>query len=198
MRAVVFDLGGVLARICHSWPEAASVAGVQISSGIGGSLTDCAQFNLYQAGALELEKYTIGLSEYLGCSPEEALRVHNGILIEEFPGAELLVREIANLGLATGCLSNTNAPHWERLALDGSFPAIHSLEMKMASHLAGCNKPEAAIYRQYCSQFGLEPSHIRFFDDAEENVLAARELGWDAVWIDNRNDPISQIRRGIA
>ena len=193
---IVFDLGGVMAEISHSWEEAAAVAGVVCSNLKGGNtkLASFHAFDLYQASEVSLVDYLFALAEFVGCDSSEALKVHNGILVVEYPGVGALVDELQERGFRTGCLSNTNEPHWEVLALNGQYPAIHSLEMKMASHLVGINKPSHAIFERYCAVFGLKPNQIAFFDDGPLNVEAASACGWNAHRIDPSQDTPTQMR----
>lgn len=195
-KAVVFDLGGVLARICHSWQEAAEVARVEhrLSPDQKTPLADFYGFDQYQAGAIELEAYLQGLAEFMGCESGHATAVHNSIIVEEYPGVNALVDELRAHGYRLGCLSNTNPPHWEHLALNGAFPTIASLDMKMASHLVGLNKPDPEIFRLYARQFELEPTEIYFFDDNLPNVLAAQREGWNAANITPGEDTAQQMR----
>ncbi len=193
---IVFDLGGVMAEISHSWEEAARVAGVPCSNLSDGftKLASFHAFDLYQAAEISLEDYLSALAQFVGCPQSEALKVHNGILVVEYPGVKELVEEIHAKRIRTGCLSNTNEPHWEMLALNGQYPAIHSLEMKMASHLVGMNKPSPEIFNRYCSEFQLEPSDIAFFDDGPLNVEGAASCGWNACRIDPSQDTPTQMR----
>lgn len=195
-RTIVFDLGGVMAEISHSWEGASTVSGVPCSKLAGGKtkLTAMPEFDEYQAGSITLDAYLDRLTEFVGCERAEALRLHNGILVVEYPGVKDLVAEVVAHGCRTGCLSNTNEPHWEVLALNGQYPTIHSLEMKMASHLVGLNKPSPAIYERYCREFGLVPSDIAFFDDGASNVEGALACGWHARRIDPSQDTPAQMR----
>lgn len=45
----------------------------------------------------------------------------------------------------------------------------------------GLIKPDVAIYERHARDFGLEPQHTLFIDDAEKNVEGARAAGWNAV-----------------
>ncbi|WP_137132259.1 HAD family phosphatase [Rhizobium sp. FY34] len=42
-------------------------------------------------------------------------------------------------------------------------------------------KPDVEIYRLHARNFGLEPTHTLFIDDAPANVEGARAAGWQAV-----------------
>ena len=194
----MFDLGGVLAAISHTWDDAARHAGV-IAPDLPTStvLTALPGFDEYQAGAIPLEDYLSNLADFSGCSLEDALRLHNGILGDEYEGIEAVIRDIAALGIGTGCLSNTNAPHWEML-LNGPYPGFQSLQMKMASHLVGVNKPSPAIFARFQETFGLEPEGIAFFDDSPANVQAAQQCGWQAHWIDATQNTPAQLREHLA
>jgi len=49
-----------------------------------------------------------------------------------------------------------------------------------------CVKPDAAIYQLALRRYGqqlpdLQPSQLVFIDDLEQNVAAARRLGWQAI-----------------
>jgi putative hydrolase of the HAD superfamily len=195
-RLVVFDLGGVLVRICHTWQEVARTTGAVCALDPQGNtpLTAFPEFDLYQAGEVSLGVYLEALVRFTGCAAGDALRMHNGILVEAYPGTEELVTELEAAGIGTGCLSNTNEPHWIDLAMNGRFPAIVRLERKMASHLVGMNKPDPAIFRLYADTHGVRPEEIAYFDDNGPNVAAAREVGFAAFQVDSARDPAAQMR----
>jgi putative hydrolase of the HAD superfamily len=196
---VVFDLGGVLARICHTWEEAADVAGAPHDLSPGGptALGGFSGFDLYQAGKISFDVYLRELAMFIGCSADDAPKVHNSIIVEEYPGVSELVSNLRERSYRLGCLSNTNDAHWQHLAYNGRFPTIESLEMKMASHIIGLNKPDPAIYDAYGAEFGLSPSEIVFFDDHPLNVAAAREAGWLAAKITPGEDTARQMRNHL-
>src|SRR5437868_5047357 len=82
------------------------------------------QFDAYQAGDLTDEQYFAALAEYLFVSVADAERVHCSMLIKPFPRVLEVVQELNASGVITGCLSNTNAPHWHELVESNRFPAI--------------------------------------------------------------------------
>lgn len=194
-RIVVFDLGGVLAQICHTWESAAAQGGVATRLAADGATPLISQPFLddYQKGAIDLDTYLDLLAEWSGADRAQVLHVHNGILVEQYPDVEDLVREIEAAGMATGCLSNTNAPHWEVLTGD-QYPSIKRLTHKMASHLVGLNKPDPEIFLRYADTFGFSPSQVIFFDDHPGNVQSAGEVGFRAFRIDPTQPTAPQIR----
>ena len=193
---VVFDLGGVLARICHTWQEAIATANVSATlpahPPIG--LTQLPEFDLYQSNDISLEAYLDSISAFTGCDRARALDVHNAIIIELYAGVREIIDQLHSQGTETGCLSNTNEPHWQELAFSDRFHAIRDTKYKMASHRVGLNKPDPRIYARYCSEFDLQASQIVYFDDNEANVLSAVDFGFRAHRIDPSHETAPQIR----
>lgn len=200
IRLVCFDLGGVLIRITQLWHEAAGYAGVKIRPDFDPTklLPDAPSFDPYQTGEIDDEAYFEALAQYLGAeSPTDALAVHNHILIEPYPGVEKLLSDLASAGLATACLSNTNAPHWVEMIESGRFPPVESLWLRMASHEVRLQKPDPAIFRFFEQASGFTGDQIAFFDDTNANVLVAQELGWHAYRIDPKGDTSAQMREHL-
>ena len=214
IRIVVFDLGGVVVRICRSWAEGCAAAGLPFrddnlateamkarrrdaSSRHGRGLLDCAAY--YR----EMAATTDGLY-----TPEEAERIHHAWTRDEYPGVYELVERIHQAGLDTGVLSNTNHSHWLRLAparaRGGDAPEYRTpgiIRHLFASHLTGLLKPDPEIYRAFERETGFHggpgsrgsPSNIVFFDDLPENVAAANAAGWNAFQIDHTGDTAAQM-----
>jgi FMN phosphatase YigB (HAD superfamily) len=198
IKAVCFDLGGVLVRICATWPEAMASAAVHARSIAGSELQDCRAFDLYQAGSLDELTYLESLGDYLnGLTIEEARAVHNGILVEAYPDTMRLVTDLESRGIVTGCLSNTNAIHWAEMTATDRFPAIARLKAKTASHLARASKPDPAIYRAFEKEAGVGPGEILNFDDVPDYVAAAQKAGWNAHLVDPDGDPAAQMRKAM-
>jgi len=93
------------------------------------------------------------------------------------PGAEaLLARLRPHYRLAA--LSNSNAVHWRR---NCEVLGVNELfERAFASHEIGVRKPAREAYEVVLREMSARPERTTFFDDVEENVKAARELGMRA------------------
>ena len=196
---ICFDLGGVLVRICRSWPEGCRAAGVPEREHRPASDHDHRKNELiirYQTGRVDCEDFFQELSDLFGglWSPEEAARVHHAWILEPYAGTAELIDELHRAGLATACLSNTSHSHWAPLL---QVPAIQALGVRHASHLLGLHKPDPAIYRAFEVETGTPGEDIVFFDDLPENIAAARAAGWDAVRIDHARETAPQIRAAL-
>lgn len=207
IRHIVFDLGGVVVRICRSWEEACERAGIPVreperfSSGHlrqkRRSLTDS-----YMSGHITCDDYFLAIADATETlySPEEVQRIHDIWLIEDYPRIDLLIRRInATPGLASACLSNTNHSHWRALTSGANASrAISHLGVRLVSHELGAVKPHAEIYRRAERMLEASSAEIVFFDDTAEHVEGARACGWRAERIDHAGDPAGQIEQHLA
>jgi len=196
VRVVCFDLGGVLVEINHTWKGALLDAGLsEIADQHDRPLTDFKLFNEYQKGSVSLEDYLADLSHrFGGITQEQALATHNAILRCAYPGIPELIDEIKVAGIKTGCLSNTNAPHWDAMMHAPRLAVVSKLDIPVASHLMGAEKPDEKMYRAFEMSSGARPVEIVYFDDGKLNVDAAKELGWNAHHVDPSGNPALQMK----
>lgn len=205
-RVVVFDLGGVLVRICRTWEEACARASVPVRDmGRFREGNEAARrkelTHLHQTGAIACGEFFGAIASASGgqYSADEVRRVHEAWLIGDYAGVEALVEGLARAGTRTACLSNTNHAHWEVLSAGpGRSRAVERLGTHLVSHRMRAAKPHEDIYRLAEESLGASPAQIVFFDDLEENVEAARRRGWRAHLIDHAGDPAAQIDRRLA
>lgn len=207
-RIICFDLGGVVVRICRTWEEACLRAGVEVR--------DMPRFrdpalarqrheivHQHQTGAMDDAAFFRAIADASAglYSPPEVERIHLAWTMSDYPGvAPLIARLNALPNIRTACLSNTNNAHWGILTgrspaphADQSSDAIPRLHHHLVSHELRAAKPHESIYRLAESALGAPPREILFFDDLEENVNAARALGWRAERIDHTGDTAGQI-----
>ncbi len=201
---VVFDLGGVLVRICRSWAEGCAAAGLEVRDGEAGAASQAmaarrhALAAAYHAGELSCEAFFSQLSEVMGglYSPEEVARIHDAWLLGVYDGVETLIEELCAAGVTTGVLSNTNHRHWT--TMHGAYVWLGRIMHPHASHLLRACKPDDGIYKLFEMRTAAAPGEIIFFDDLEENIAAARRRGWNAHQIDYTGDTTGQMRRLLA
>jgi HAD superfamily hydrolase (TIGR01509 family) len=205
-KVVCFDLGGVLVRICRSFAEAVTKAGLPVrhADELESSewlLRRRQVMQAHQVGELCCEEYCLALADALEhtYTAAELRLVHDAWTLEEYEGVGELLDELnAVPDLLTACLSNTNDAHWLRLSGRAAgaleYPAVRKLKALLASHELGLAKPDPRIYRAAQERFGCEPEAILFFDDSVENVEAARTAGWHAECVDPHGSPARELR----
>ena len=202
VQLVVFDLGRVLVRICDGWQHACEVAGV---GGVRGRLSDDAYGVVHAAlcahevGETSLPEFARVAGPHLGLTPDDFVRMHGVYTRGLYDGAAELLDDLRAAGVATACLSNTNANHWRIMsdAAGHSFVPFEKFDHAFASHLLRLRKPDDAIYAHVERATGAEPGRIVFFDDVEENVAPAARRGWRAHRITLDADPIRQAREHL-
>jgi len=202
---VVFDWGGVLIRICRSLGEACARVGIEHREVAAHPELRVSRQELsgrYQLGLMGCDEYFAAAAARTGGAYSEAeiRAIHDAWLIEEYAGVSGLIDEIHAAGVQTALLSNTNASHAARQHTtngDGGleFPAPSKLTCRAMSHELGVAKPEAGMYSRAAAMYGYtgREGGLLFFDDLEENVQAARALGWRAELIDHAGDTAGQM-----
>jgi FMN phosphatase YigB (HAD superfamily) len=90
-------------------------------------------------------------------------------------------------------LSNTNDLHAEFFT--ERYPFIREFDGHIYSHLEGVGKPDPGIYRRALERAQTDAAHSLFIDDREENILAARQLGMNAVHYADRTQAMKEIRQ---
>ncbi|QDY81470.1 HAD-IA family hydrolase [Streptomyces qinzhouensis] len=180
MRAVVFDIGGVLEITPstdwrRSWEHRLGLgpggidcrlAAVWAAGAVGG-LTE-AGVRAGISGLLDLDARATDAfltdlwDEYLG-SPNTVLVDFVRKLPVSFPGARL------------GVLSNSFAGAGEREEAAYGYSAL--FEEIVYSHECGLLKPDPRAYALVCDRLGVRPGDCLFVDDAEANTTAAEAFG---------------------
>ena len=189
VRAVVFDLGGVLARGDRSFfsevegefdlsrdeimlvfrgPKAAenTLAGrpfgfPEIEATIAAALPDRLGTRTSEAAASPLRAYT---------DPEAMIII---------PEMVEILRELQQAGVPVGCLSNG-----PRGVLEASWiPLLGDLlpSTIMLSGETGVGKPEQAAFQTIANALGFQVSECLFIDDTAHHVDGARAAGMKAI-----------------
>ncbi len=197
---VCLDWGGVILRICSSFQQAAARAGLELRS--LPNTADCVHertrlAHAYETGALACDEFFERLSHAVEgtYTPEELRAIHDAWLIGEYSGVHSLIDDLLAAGMHTVLLSNTNPRHYRR-SLDGDFPAIQRLHVRLLSHELEVAKPDPRAFAHV--QHACNSARIIYFDDRPEHVAAGRTAGLIAHRIDPDGDPPAQIRTVLA
>lgn len=200
---VVFDLGGVVVRICRSIAEAAARVNLPVDPILAQPEYIAQRRALhrdYERGLLTCDQFfdRIAATTRGMYTPAQFRALHEAWIIGEYAGVGDLIDDLHRANMPTGALSNTNAAHWAQMSHIGNRPAIFAaparLRHRHASHLLGLAKPDAAIYHAFARETGFIPNRIVFFDDLAENIQAAQAAGWNAHQIDHTGDTAAQMR----
>ena len=182
IRAVIFDLGGVLVetnleRTGRAWAEATGLGLGQVEA----CFADLEPFFRLERGELTMAECHTHVVERLGrpLTRDDFLGGWNAILGPVLPGVEALLDDLAGQ-TRLAVLSNTNAAHAERFeAMYG--PTLARFERVFLSFRLGSRKPEPPCYLAALAGMDLSPREAAFIDDRPDNVRAAADLGLHAI-----------------
>ena len=204
LRAVVFDIGGVLERVDDdAWPEiwvrrwedrrglapGALQAGLARHAPAGsvvvGEVSE-AQIRAIYAGAL-------GLSE----DETDAMMTE---MWDAYCGElDVAMRDFAaslRPSYKTGILSNS--ADGARREEQRRYGFEQLVDVIVYSHEVRLAKPDPRVYRLTEQRLAVQPAEVVFVDDALANVEAARELGWTAVHHRDTEQTIAEVSRLLA
>ncbi len=197
LKLAVFDIGGVVIEICHTWTQAREVAGFSGPEPKLDRLSHSPFLDAYQQSDLTLDEYCQALAENIGVTPDQALEVHKGILRREYEGLLEIITALKARGIRTACLSNTAEIHWQEMHRAERFPAFQLFDVKMASHREKINKPDPAIFYRMEEKAAVAGGQILFFEDTVRNVEGAKAVGWNVRQIDPTMNPAAQIKEEL-
>jgi putative hydrolase of the HAD superfamily len=189
-RVVVFDLGGVLVESAGRGALTALVPHLQSEALVLDRWHRSQAVALFERGRITAQQFAATFVDEWGIQipPAEFLLSFAAWLRGLYPGASSLVKALRTHH-RVGCLSNTNAVHWARLA-----DAQALFDFCFASHLTGHMKPDRQAYEHALQQLGSPAENVYFFDDLEPNVVAARNLGINAFHVRGITEAAAAVR----
>lgn len=182
IRAVVFDLGGVLI----DWDPLPALAAA-IGEEQARRLLAAEDFDFYAWNARQDagRPFVEGEAEVASSHPHWADHVrgyfpyYDRSLVGERAETVALLGEVVATGIPTYALTNWSAETFHharrRFGFLADFTAV------LVSGELGLLKPEPAIYAELLRRTGARPEETFFTDDNPHNVAGARSLGIDAV-----------------
>ena len=193
IRAVVFDIGGVLEITPTTGWDKKWEAKLGLKPG---HLAEQLH-NVWKDGSIgkisigEVEKST---GEILGLDRAQVDDFMHD-LWEEYLGTlnVELAAYFANLRprYKTAILSNSFVGAREKEQERYGFEDI--CDLIIYSHEVGLQKPDRAIYELLCERLGVQPGEVIFLDDVDACVDAAREIGIHAILFKETTQAISDI-----
>ena len=199
-RACVFDAGGTLVH--PDWPRLAALAeevagrtfGAEEMRRAFGEMLKSVGAGAQEPGGPPTGRHWTFRRMYGGLGLDEAVceslvgridAAHSERHIWCGPDREAprVIDELRRAGLLVAVISNTEdgrlRDSLEAAGLAGRF------ELLIDSHLVGCRKPEAAIFRLALEALGVEAGEAAFVGDSyESDALAARAAGMRAILLD--------------
>jgi putative hydrolase of the HAD superfamily len=200
LRAVVFDLGGV---VFPSPFEAFDV--YDRRTGLAAGTTRAIVRASSESGAwAALERGELTMAQFCAALDAEAATLGHTIstaavmaTIGEMSGARpemvTAIGRLREAGILVGALTN----NWIDDRGDGTpagmaRPELHTLfDAVVESARVGLRKPDPRIYELVCERLGVAPTECAFLDDLGINLKPARAMGMTTIKV---ADPIDALR----
>ena len=198
IRAVVFDIGGVLEIVPdmdfdRRWEARLGLPDGEIGRRLadmwlGGSVGTVTEQAVHRAVQDRLGLPAERAGALLADMWEQYLGVANGELIEYAGRLRPRYR--------TGILSNSFVGAGKREQDRYGFADL--VDDVVYSHEIGMSKPDPRVYRLACARLGVRPHETVFVDDAEPNVVAARATGCHTVHFRDNAQAIAAIEAALS
>jgi epoxide hydrolase-like predicted phosphatase len=195
IRAVIFDVGGVLIRTedwsaRRKWETRLGLPEMRLSQVVFDSEMS-ARATVGQAAAADVWK---DAAATLGLNAEQMQELER-----DFWSGDRLDAELSQFmrGLRppykTGILSNA----WPdaRQALTQKYGLGDAVDVMILSAEVGCAKPDARIYQIALERLGVRPEEAVFVDDVLENVQAAQALGMGGIQFKSTAQTVTKVKR---
>lgn len=202
-RACIFDAGGTLVH--PDWPRLASFAEEAAGRVLTSEEMRRAMGDVLKAVGEEMQKnpatpaderrrHWVFRRMYLALGVEEtaceqvvarldAAHAERHLWCGLDPDAPRVLEELKREGLRVAIISNTEDGRL-RDSLEAAQIA-NLFDLLIDSHLVGCRKPDAAIFRLALDELGVEAGEAAFVGDSyAHDALAARAVGLRAILLD--------------
>ena len=195
-RFIFFDMGNVLLNFDHqvAWQQMARLCKID-SDVVRETVFEGPMQLRYERGELSSQEFYELFCQQLQVQPDYQLLMKAASDI--FQPADEVIQIVVGLkaaGCQLGLLSNTCEAHWEWIQTLGFRWLETCFENVILSYRVHCLKPEPEIYVVAAREARRPPAELLLVDDRFENVVAAREAGWDAIHFTGVVDLVTQLQ----
>lgn len=194
IRAVVFDIGGVL----EITPQTGWVEKWEAHLHLKPGELDERLMDVWRdgsSGTISEEEVEKSISKIMGINQAQV-----GALMYD-----LWEEYLGELNVELTAYFSSLRPHYQTAILSNSFVGARRREQEryhfdeicdliIYSHEEGIAKPERRIFELTCERLGVQPVEMVFLDDVERSVAAAREFGIHAILFRETRQAIAEIQ----
>jgi epoxide hydrolase-like predicted phosphatase len=198
IRAVVFDIGGVLELDVIETVEIGLDARWEQRLGLPPGELDRRMEPVWQAGSLGecTEEYVHQeMEKRLGMSQEQVAEYMR----------EMWDWYCGHLNVPMADFFRSLRPRYKTAILSNSFVGARREEQQryhfeemcdliIYTHEEGIAKPDPRIFELACQRLDVQPSQMLFLDDSSRNIAAARELGIHAILCRETEQAIADVQ----
>ena len=177
---ILLDIGGVLVEIKRDSKILEWANGMSDSDALWKRWFATPAMDAYHKGKISTDDFAHSMiSEFkMPVSKECFLEEYAGYPEGLFAGVEEVLEDLAKRYMVV-TFSNNNEIHWDRICAGNKFSSL--FHRHFLSHDIGMVKPDKEAYLYVIKELGLSPEKILFFDDNEQNIDVAKEVGMQAI-----------------
>jgi epoxide hydrolase-like predicted phosphatase len=191
---VIFDLGGVLIRWDPRYIVSTYTNDLSLQNILLKEVFQHQDWLDLDRGIITEDKAAIKLSKRTGLSLNvffDLFEVTKQCFIELSKTRELL-KDMHSNGVMLYCLSNMSEESYAYLAKRYKFfDYFHGVVISGQEKLI---KPDLAIFKLICERYDLQPEKTLFIDDMNDNIVAAKSCGLNAIQF-TYDDPCNKLIR---
>lgn len=204
-KSLLFDLGNVLLPIDldKTYQAFADLSVKYHKEEIKQFFTQKSLWQSYESGLQTSSEFRKFLKSELAlsCDDHQFDAAFNALLLDFHEGVYDWLKNLKSK-FSIYLLSNTSEIHAEiftQIPLGPNKESLFGLFDKVFfSFEIGLVKPDEKIYHYVLNEINILPSDLLFFDDNESNILAAIQIGMDAVHIKEPLNSIYEINQKLA
>jgi len=194
IRAVFFDLGGVIVRTEYQAPrqQLAERLGMEYDD-LNKIVFDSETGLQATTGALTSQQHWEAVIKRLKRSPEELASIR-----DEFFAGDIIDRDILNFlrsirgSHKTGLISNAWSDLRDYLVREKLIDAFDHI---IISSEVGVAKPEAGIFQMALKQAGVRPDEAVFVDDFYVNIEGCEKVGMKGIHFKDAESALQQLKQ---
>jgi len=182
IKAIIFDLGGVLLNISYkkTITEFTKI-GIENSSSFYSKKSQTNIFNLLETGSISEEDFVSEIKKSCkNASSKQILFAWNAMLLD-LPGNITKLLKNLKTDYSIFLLSNTNTIHVKQLKNilgDGKYNEFfHLFDKIYYSHEIKLRKPDKKAFQIILEENNLNPKNVLFIDDSPQHIEGAKKLG---------------------
>ena len=191
IKHIIFDLGGVILNIDYSRTEQAFIdLGIENFPALYSQMHQSALFDKLEMGKISKEEFITTLQNIAGIPLTEGqiIKAWNALLLD-FPVRRLQILQQLRLYYDLLLLSNTNELHADAfnniLMQSHGIPNIGVFFDKVyLSHRVGLRKPMPGIFERVLNENGFKAGETLFIDDSPQNIVPAKQLGIQTIFLE--------------
>ena len=193
MKAVIFDLGGVVVEWDPAKISQDFAKNERESEQILNNLVSHPDWTHFDAGLLSEGELAQRFQQRSGIKLERIYETFQFIKesLTLIPQTAELMKELQKRDITLFCISNMSHAHYDFLSKKYDF--FECFESKIISAETQITKPDPRLYEIAIEKFNIDPQHTLFIDDREDNIKTAKAFGFQTLHFKNSPECLNSI-----